>query len=289
VSEADVMPDDESGAVAAPPERQADPPGGPPPATTFGDRVRFVLRGVGQTLITLGVVVLLFVVYEVYVTNWFAHREQAKVHTALKQEWAAGVDPLLTLPQGQIASLDGKGIANLYIPRFGLDYAWTIVQGSTVPNDAELEKGPAHYGQTALPGQVGNFAVAGHRVGKGEPFLNLDRLVPGDAIIVETKSQWYVYRVKGATSPPDLSVRGADGVPGREVVNPTDGSVLLPVPDHPGVQATESLMTMTTCDPKFTAEHRMIVYAALDPTLTLPRTADTKPAAITALYDQAGG
>jgi sortase A len=284
MNEADAMSEQETGTATATPEVPRDAS----PRPTVGDRVRLVLRGLGQTLITLGVVVLLFVVYEVYVTNWFAHREQAKVHTALKQEWADGIDPLLKLPQGQIASLDGHGIANLYIPRFGLDFAWTIVQGATVPSDADLEKGPAHYGGTALPGQIGNFAVAGHRVGKGEPFLNLDHLAPGDAIIIETKSQWYVYRVKGATNPPDLSARGADGVPGREVVRPTDGDVLLPVPDHPGTQPTEALMTMTTCDPKFTAENRMIVYAALDPALTLPRTSDTKPPAIAALYQQAG-
>ena len=77
----------------------------------------------------------------------------------------------------------GSGIANIYIPRFGRDYAFTVVQGT---KDADLEKGPGHYVGTALPGQVGNFAVAGHRVGKGEPFLNLDHLRPGDAVIIET-------------------------------------------------------------------------------------------------------
>ncbi|MGI8761898.1 MAG: class E sortase [Jatrophihabitantaceae bacterium] len=253
---------------------------------SFGDKVRLVLRGVGQTLITFGLIILLFVVYEVYVTNWFASAEQAKVHTALEQEWKQGKDPLLPLPDGALASLPlGTGIANIYIPRLGRDYAWTIVQGSTTPTDAQLEQGPAHYGNTALPGQVGNFAVAGHRVGKGEPFLNLDKLRVGDAVIIETKSEWYVYRVKGRDHN-SLTAKDADGIAGREIVTPDNTTVTLPVPDHPGAKPTEALMTMTTCTPKFTADFRMIVFSVLS--AKLPRTSNQKPPAIVALYAQAG-
>jgi sortase A len=236
-------------------------------ATTRGDRIRFVVRGIGQTLITVGVVVLLFVVYELWVTNIFAHAKQTRVHTVLEQQWARGEDPLvgggtkLTLPgttQSTIAA--GEGIANLYIPRLGSDYRFTIVQGV---DDASLEKGPGHYPTTQLPGQVGNFAVAGHRVGKGEPFLNLDQLRPGDAVVVETESTWFVYRVKGDVATGDLAARGTDGVPGREIVAPTDVGVVDAVPSQPSTKPTEALMTMTTCHPKFTADQRMIVHAVL--------------------------
>jgi sortase A len=199
------------------------------------------------------------------VTNIFAHAEQVKVHNQLEKEWAEGTDPLdpgkLTLPgskQGVIAT--GTGIANLYIPRLGTDYHFTIVQGT---DDASLERGPGHYVHTALPGQVGNFAVAGHRVGKGEPFLNLDHLRPGDPIVVETKSEWYVYRVKGNVQTGDLNDKAADGVPGREIVSPSDVGVIDPVPDQPGATPTEKLMTLTTCHPKFTASQRMIIFSAL--------------------------
>ena len=229
-----------------------------------------MLRGVGQPLITAGVVVLLFVVYEVWITNIFAAHAQSQVESRLKKEWVSGKDPLLALPGSKDPTIPlGDGIANLYVPRLGRDFHFGIVQGSVTPSDAQLEKGPAHYKDTALPGQVGNFAMAGHRVGKGEPFLNLDKLKPGDAVVVETKSFWYVYRVKGAdhglTSPDTI-----DGVPGRVIVQPTDGNVLLPVPDHPGKTPTERLLTMTTCHPKFTAEKRMIVFAALQ--LKVPAT-----------------
>src|SRR3954471_4472127 len=151
------------------------PPSAPQgrPRMTAGDKVRFVLRGIGQTLITLGLVVLLFVVYEVWITNLFAAREQSKVTDALKQEWQQNKDPLLPLPGNKDPSIPlGSGIGILYIPRLGRDLRFTIVQGDTVTRDAELDKGPAHYKDTALPGQIANFAVAGHRVGKGEPFLN---------------------------------------------------------------------------------------------------------------------
>jgi len=232
---------------------------------TGGDWVRFGLRGIGQTLITAGVVILLFVVYELWVTNIFAHEQQVKVHNQLEREWAEGTDPLvtgkLTLPGGKQGVIPtGTGIANLYIPRLGTDYHFTIVEGT---DDASLERGPGHYADTALPGQVGNFAVAGHRVGKGEPFLNLDHLRPGDAVVVETKSEWYVYRVKGNVQTGDLSDTGADDIPGRQIVSPSDVDVIAPVPDHPGATPTEKLMTMTTCHPKFTASQRMIVFSAL--------------------------
>jgi sortase A len=232
---------------------------------TRADWIRVGLRGTGQTLITAGVIILLFVVYELWVTNIFAHQEQVKVHKQLEQEWAEGTDPLdtgkLTLPGGTQGIIPtGTGIANLYIPRLGTDYHFTIVQGT---DDASLEKGPGHYVHTALPGQVGNFAMAGHRVGKGEPFLNLDHLRPGDAVVVETKSEWYIYRVKGNVQTGDLNDKGADGIPGRQIVSPSDVDVIAAVPDHPGATPTEHLMTMTTCHPKFTASQRMIIFSVL--------------------------
>jgi sortase A len=218
-----------------------------------------VLRGVGQTLITLGLVVLLFVVYEVWVSNIFSRQANDRLAHRLETEWARGDNPILPLPGQHVPTIAlGAGIANLYVPRFGPDYHWTILQGTT---QAVLADGPGHYVGTAMPGRLGNFAVAGHRVGKGEPFLNLDHLRAGDAVIVETESYWFVYRVKGLDR--GLSQPDRDGIPGREIVRPDDGAVLLPVPDHPGRRPTERLMTLTTCHPKFTASQRMIVHAAL--------------------------
>jgi sortase A len=244
---------------------------------TAGDRVRLVLRGLGQTLITLGVVVVLFIVYEVWISNWFSERENKQLVQRLEQQWALPGGGPNTIPVG-----DALGI--LYIPRLGQDYAWAIVQGDAVPNQDQLAKGPAHYGRTAFPGRRGNFAVAGHRVGKGEPFLNLDDLVPGDPVIVETRQGWFVYRVKGRQH--GLTQPDADGIPGREIVAPSDGDVLLPVPDHPGVPAQDRYMTMTTCNPKFTAENRLIVYSTLDFTAPFVDGGKTMPAKVQALYEK---
>jgi sortase A len=249
-----------------------------------GDLVRAGIRGLGQTLITLGLVLLLFVVYEVWVSNIFAHQRQDKVRQQLTQAWQKGQDPLhgedrLNLPSGkQVVIPAGTGFANLYIPRFGKDYAWTVVQGT---NDADLERGPGHYSNTAVPGQIGNFALAGHRVGKGEPFLNLDQLVPGDAVVVQTAGNWYVYRILGSTTQyaaalkisdakrraaavaAALAAPDAEGVVGREVVSPNAVSVIDPVPNHAGATPSRALLTMTTCHPKYTADQRMVLHAAL--------------------------
>lgn len=256
-------------------------PGDGRPRRTLGDTVRFVLRGIGQTLITAGLVVLLFVVYEVWITNITSVRANRRLESRITREWQRGDDPLLPLPGGTNPTITlGTGIANLYMPRLGRHYHFALVEGV---DQSDLAIGPGHYPGTALPGEVGNFAVAGHRVGKGEPFLNLDRLRSGDAVIVETRSWWYVYRVKGhpAGGNPQNST-DADGLPGREIVDPSDGAVLLPVPDHPGARPTERLMTMTTCHPKFTAAQRMIVYAVFRSKTR--RVGDRMPPAISALY-----
>ena len=131
-----------------------EPPAPPPakPKHSVGDYIRTTLRGIGQTLITLGLVVLLFVVYEVYVTTWFTHREQSKLKHEQAIAWKNGVDPLKALPDGSYPNLKvGSELGNILIPRLGRDFDWVIVEGTT---DADLDKGPGHYVGTALPGAV---------------------------------------------------------------------------------------------------------------------------------------
>ncbi len=249
-----------------------------------GEAIRTFVRGIGQTLITIGLVLLLFVVYEVWVSNIFADRKQHQVHQQLATAWKQGQDPLkgedkLNLPIGKQVVLPlGDGFANLYIPQFGKDFVKTVVQGV---DDADLERGPGHYPSTQVPGQIGNFAIAGHRVGKGEPFLNLDQLRPGDKIVVQTASNWYIYTVLGDQAAyaaaikisnkidrdnavnASLAATDSQGVPGREIVSPSASEVIAPVPDHPSATATRALLTLTTCHPKYTANQRMIIHAVL--------------------------
>jgi sortase A len=232
-----------------------------------GERMRWLARGLGQTLITLGVVMLLFVVYEAWVTNIFAHAKKEATRKQIEQSWSHGKDPLkggdrLKLPSGRQVTIPlGVGFANLYIPGLGKDYAFPIVEGT---NDPDLEKGVGHYPGTAIPGQIGNFAVAGHRVGKGEPFLNLDHLRPGDAVVVQTAKNWYVYRVMGDDATGNVGARDRQGIPGREIVSPNAVQVIDPVPDNPGEKPSRAMMTMTTCHPKYSANNRMVIHALLD-------------------------
>ncbi len=249
-----------------------------------GDGLRTVVRGLGELLVTCGAVLLLFIVYEVWASNVTADRKQDQVHRQLTQLWQRGQDPLkgtdrLNLPIGrQVVLPAGEGFANLYIPAFGKDFARTIVQGTS---DDDLNAGPGHYVTSQLPGQLGNFAVAGHRVGKGEPFLNLDRLRPGDTIVVQTARNWYVYAVLGnraaylaadriadratrdAAVTAALATPDSQGVPGREIVTPDAVQVIDPVPGHPNATATRALLTLTTCHPKYSARQRMVVHARL--------------------------
>ena len=261
-----------NGHISPAPEPPADPAQVRRRSTT--DVVRAAVRGVGQTLITAGLVLLLFVVYEVFVSNVSADVAQHTVAKQYTHEVAQGHDPLraqdrLELPAGKQQILPiGKGFANLYIPRLGKDYAETIIEGT---RESDLLKGPGHYQKpyTAIPGQIGNFSIAGHRVGKGEPFLHLDLLRPGDAVVVQTATNWYVYRVLGNVATGNLASADSQGVVGREIVQPSRTEVIAPVPGHPGRTPTRALMTMTTCTPKYTAEKRMIVHALLARAVTV--------------------
>ncbi|WP_249933164.1 sortase [Blastococcus sp. CCUG 61487] len=115
-----------------------------------------------------------------------------------------------------------------------------------------------------MPGQQGNVALAGHRVGKGSPFLELDLLQAGDPIVVETVDSWFVYRVLGDAATGDL---GADpsGIPGRRIVRPTDIEVISPTPDAAtSAPATGAYLTLTTCHPEYSARQRLVIHARLD-------------------------
>ena len=154
-------------------------------------RLRAAAGVVGELLITLGVVLLLLVVYELYWTNYLSAAKQHDATSALNKQWAD--NPVVGKPGvGPTQPIDGKGFAKLYVPSFGADYHFTMLEGTT---PAVIDAGPGHYVGTALPGGLGNFAVAGHRVGRGAPFLALGELHSCDSIVVETARSWFVYRV----------------------------------------------------------------------------------------------
>ena len=283
--------------VAPQPQAGAPSPAGASRAVPTGDTAaRKLVRGIGELLLTCGAVLLLFAAYELWVSNMLADHKQAELRRQLVTAWQRGQDPLrgqdrLNLPVGkQVVLPPGQGFANLYIPALGKDFARTVVQGTS---DADLDAGPGHYVTSQLPGQLGNFAVAGHRVGKGQPFLNLDRLRPGDSIVVQTARNWYVYSVLGSLPAYQAAAKVADperrqaalaaalaapdsqGVRGREIVGPGALQVIAPVPGHLSAPVTRALLTLTTCHPKYSADQRLVVHAQL--TRAVPRTESLLP------------
>lgn len=242
-------------------------------------RAQRIYRGAGEALLTLALIGVLFIVYEVYWTDLTSDRKQRTATEQLDQLWSEP-DRERTATE----SVSGPvGFAKLHIPAFGNDFQLTVVQGTS---DAELEIGPGHYEGTAQPGERGNFALAGHRVGKGSPFNDIDLLNTCDAVVVETRTHWFTYRVLPSASealdwatnrkPATCSADSVTVTPlpapyqravGQQVVDPTAIGVIAPVPMDADYaeppQDGVALLTLTTCTPRFSATDRLVVQAVL--------------------------
>lgn len=189
-----------------------------------------MVGGLGRLLITLGTVVLLFVAYEL----WGTGLREAQAQDQLTESFA---EALATEPvpagEAPVPPPEGEAVAVIRIPKIGVDKA--VVEGVSV---ADLQKGPGHYPGTPLPGQGGNAAIAGHRTTYGAPFFELDRLVIGDEVVVRTLQGEFRYAVDRIS-----------------VVRPTQVEVLDPT--------EEARLTLTTCNPRYSAAERLIVSAVL--------------------------
>ncbi|MFE9092759.1 class E sortase [Streptomyces sp. NPDC007264] len=199
-------------------------------------------RLVGELFITTGVLMLLFVTYQLWWSNVRAHQEAGSAARHLQQDWASGKrEPGVFAP--------GQGFAILHIPR--LDVVAPIAEGTS--KTKVLDRGMVgHYGEgglkTAMPdAKTGNFGLAGHRNTHGEPFRYINRLQKGDAIVVETQDAYYVYRM-------------ASILP---VTSPSNTSVLDPVPKGSGFTTPGRYITLTTCTPEFTSKYRLIVWGKM--------------------------
>ncbi|WP_432545607.1 class E sortase [Kineococcus sp. SYSU DK004] len=208
---------------------------------------------VGELLVTAGVLTLLFVAWQLWWTDLSSGRAQAATVASLEERWTADDAPGPAAPAEPepdpepdlvVAPPAGEAFAVLYVPRFGADYAVPVVEGT---GTEELKDGVGHYEETAMPGVVGNFALAGHRVTYGKPFHLVADLQEGDAVVVGTATQWFTYRVRS-----------------WEVVRPQQVSVIAPVPDRPGEEPTEAWLTMTACHPMHSARERYVVHALLE-------------------------
>jgi len=142
----------------------------------------------------------------------------------------------------------GGAYALMSIPRLGKHWSYVVVEGGTGVEStlAALRQGPAHLAGTQGPGEVGNFAIAGHRWGSWGMFFNLPDMVAGDVITVETARDVYTYKVTGT-----------------ETVLPANSSVIAPVADHPDQAATKATITLITCVPLYISSHRLAVHGEL--------------------------
>ena len=205
---------------------------------------RWVLGLTGDLFVTAGLVLLLFVGWQLWWTDVTANRAQDDTVNSLSREFAAGPGPVSAANQRPAAVPFGEAFAIVRIPRLGADYARPVLEGTS--RDILMD-GVGHYTGTAGPGAVGNFAIAGHRTTYGRPFHDIDRLRSGDRIVIETRTQFHVYAVRR-----------------HVIVAPSEVDVIAPVPEQVGVKPTGRWLTMTACHPKYSAAQRYVVFAELE-------------------------
>jgi sortase A len=250
-----------------------------------GPDVSRIVFGIGRFLISAGLLMLLFVAYQLWGTGIREARAQSDLRgdfaeltsdtpepvdlddaqlaeslspTAVSEVDRAETEDPAGIAEGALGSTDivntgdlvwdpdlsdfgppppppadGEAVARLRIPKVGLDKV--VVEGVST---GALKKGPGHYPGTPLPGQTGNASIAGHRTTYGAPFYNFDELDENDLIYVTTQQGSFQYRVVETL-----------------VVSPGDIWVLDPT--------TDNRLTLTTCNPRFSARERLIVIAEL--------------------------
>lgn len=214
-----------------------------------------VIGSIGEILLVAAVVIALYVVWQLWWTGVVSQQTQEQDAQAYTSSWTsakqagsykvAPAHEAATAPVESGSYIRGSVIAKIYIPRFGARWARNVVEG-TSQEDLNLH-GLGHYETSQKAGAVGNFAAAGHRAGYGEPLAHVDEFKTGDKIIVRTAHYWYVYDYTS-----------------HEIVTPDQAEVVAPVPHQAGQTPTQRLITLTTCEPRYsTATHRWVSYGKL--------------------------
>jgi sortase A len=210
-----------------------------------------VLGTIGRVLITAGVLILLFVSYQLWGTGIREAQAQNRLESQFEDvigdlpdvedlagEVAAGSgDPEAATPTPDAGPppppVEGDAVARMAIPSIDVDKI--VVEGVQVD---DLKKGPGHYPSSPLPGQPGNAAIAGHRTTYGAPFHDIDKLEPGDVIYVTTRQGSFRYEMTE-----------------QHIVSPSQVEVLEDFGDN--------RLTLTACHPKYSAAQRIVVVATL--------------------------
>ncbi len=200
----------------------------------------------GIALITVGAILLGWLAWQFWGTNWVSKGRQAEVAADLQENWQDG--------QGTVDTEWGQALGLLRVPAFGSDYEVPILEGTS---DEALAAGVGHAEDTAKVGARGNFVLAAHRVTHGEPFADFPELRAGDLVYVETVNATYTYELDTG---------------GTELIVPfTADWVLDPVfpvnPDANGVQPVgkpgDRIITLVTCSEIFHTDNRSVVFGHL--------------------------
>lgn len=229
-----------------------------------------VLGIIGELLITVGVLVLLFLGWQLWLNDILVGNQLRGESQQLSEQWQQDYEPTEPTPEPSdeptpgpsdepdagpqpqpdpptlTAPGDAKRFGLLIVPRFGADYYRPIAQGvgtGNVLNRGEL----GHYPTTQMPGELGNFAVASHRKAYGGNLEHIHELQVGDHIYVEAPDGWYSYAFRNL-----------------EYVRPTGVGVLEPVPQQQDAEAGERVITLTSCNPFFSTAERIIAYGVFD-------------------------
>ncbi len=218
-----------------------------------GRRPRFSVVGLlGELLITAGVLVFLFLGWQLWLNDLIVGGEQNKAGVSLAQNLSSVPIHVHTgaidygTPKFGSAPANAQQFGVIYIPRLGVTYARPVSEGVGT-TDVLDKNGIGHYPGTQMPGEIGNFAVAAHRTTHGAPFHDIATLQVGDKIYVQTADGYYTYVFRGL-----------------EYVRPTGVGVLDAVPEFTGIKPTDRIMTMTSCNPMFSASERIIAYSSLE-------------------------
>ena len=269
----------------------------------------------GRTCITAGVLILLFVAYQLWGTGIRERQAQDRLTKQFNEKLAhtssgdgstvgsststtstssgGGSSTTETLPitpaAAEAAPPEGDPVGKVEINKIGLSAI--ITEGVS---DGDLHNGPGHYPATPLPGQQGNAAIAGHRTTYGAPFANIDELAPTDPITVTTVQGVFTYKVMTcgdwvtaraadpANKPLPANVHCDDPNSGHIIVSPNAVQVLDQV-------AGKNFLTLTACHPKYSASERIIVFAKLEgnPKPAAPRVEGAAPPELNGLSGKA--
>ncbi|MDI2099153.1 class E sortase [Ruicaihuangia caeni] len=226
-----------------------------------GDRRTTLLGVLGELLVTAGVLVLLFIAWQLWFNDVIATSTQTDAAASLSETWlertapespapdgSAGATPQLTHEPVVMATPErNETWGVLFVPRWGADYARPVAEGTAL-RPVLNEIGIGHYVETQLPGEVGNVALAAHRNAYGAPFGGVPDLRVGDAIVLQTADGWYTYRFRNL-----------------EYVKPSGVGVLNPVPQSPrAAGADERYITLTTCNPLYSVAERVAAYGVFE-------------------------